>query len=138
MIARQLRGLSYTAIKFIFYKNTLFTFVKSKYWSVHDQKVKPPLWRPIFRHHSFGSKLGTKIVEKTLTWHCCMCCNPANGRVDFMELSAYNIELHDTEWIVSLSANWDRRPKKNRSVFLVRKPDLNILLSFLMQNFGPE
>ena len=25
---------------------------------------KPPLWRPFFRHHSFGSKLGTKIVEK--------------------------------------------------------------------------
>ncbi len=24
----------------------------------------PPLWRPFFRHHSFGSKLGTKIVEK--------------------------------------------------------------------------
>jgi hypothetical protein len=25
---------------------------------------KPPLWRPFFRHHSCGSKLGTKIVEK--------------------------------------------------------------------------
>jgi hypothetical protein len=24
----------------------------------------PPLRRPFFRHHSFGSKLGTKIVEK--------------------------------------------------------------------------
>jgi len=24
----------------------------------------PPLWRPFFRHHSFGSKLGTKNVEK--------------------------------------------------------------------------
>ena len=24
----------------------------------------PPLWRPFFRHHSFRSKLGTKIVEK--------------------------------------------------------------------------
>ncbi len=24
---------------------------------------KPPLWRPFFRHHSFGSKLGTKFVE---------------------------------------------------------------------------
>jgi hypothetical protein len=22
---------------------------------------------------------------KTLTWHCCICCNPANGRVDFEE-----------------------------------------------------
>jgi hypothetical protein len=27
-------------------------------------EFKPPLWRPFFRHHSFGSKLGTKIVEK--------------------------------------------------------------------------
>jgi hypothetical protein len=24
----------------------------------------PHYWRPFFRHHSFGSKLGTKIVEK--------------------------------------------------------------------------
>jgi hypothetical protein len=23
-----------------------------------------------------------KIVEK-ITWHCCMCCNPAKGRVEF-------------------------------------------------------
>ena len=33
-----------------------------------------------------------------------MCCNPANGRVDFVELLAYKIQLHGTEWIVSLSA----------------------------------
>jgi hypothetical protein len=26
---------------------------------------KPPLWRPFFRHHSFGSKLGTKFVENS-------------------------------------------------------------------------
>jgi hypothetical protein len=26
---------------------------------------KPPLWRPFFRHHSFGSKLGTKVVESS-------------------------------------------------------------------------
>ncbi len=26
---------------------------------------KPPLWRPFFRHHSFGSKLGTKTVENS-------------------------------------------------------------------------
>jgi hypothetical protein len=59
---------------------------------------KPPLWRPFFRHHSFGSKLGTKFV-KTLTWHCGIRCNLANGRVDF------------EEWIVSLSADWDQSPK---------------------------
>jgi hypothetical protein len=27
---------------------------------------KPPLWRPFFRHHSFGSKLETKFEEKLL------------------------------------------------------------------------
>ena len=26
---------------------------------------KPPLWRPFFRHHSFRSKLGTKIVANS-------------------------------------------------------------------------
>ncbi len=30
---------------------------------------------------------------KTLTWHCCMCCNPANGRVGFEEWLAYKIQL---------------------------------------------
>ncbi len=73
---------------------------------------KPPLWRPFFRHHSFGSKLGPKIVEKTLTWHCCICCNPANGRVDSEEWSAYKIQLHGIEWIVSWSADWDQSPTK--------------------------
>jgi hypothetical protein len=33
-------------------------------------------------HHSFGSKHEAKIEWK-LTWHCCICCNPAKGRVDF-------------------------------------------------------
>ncbi len=75
---------------------------------------KPPLWRPFFRHHSFGSKLGTKLW-KTLTWHCCMCCNPANGRVDFEEWSAYKIQLHGIEWIVSLSADWDQSPTKKKT-----------------------
>jgi hypothetical protein len=27
-------------------------------------RFKPPLWRPFFRHYTFGSKLETKIVEK--------------------------------------------------------------------------
>jgi hypothetical protein len=57
---------------------------------------KPSLWRPFFRHNSFGSKLGTKMW-KTLTWHYCMCCNPANGRVDFEEWLAYEIQLHGIE-----------------------------------------
>jgi len=39
---------------------------------------KPPLCRPFFMHCSFGSK-----IEWKLTRHCCICCNPAKGRVDF-------------------------------------------------------
>jgi len=37
--------------------------------------------------------------------------------VDFEEWSAYKIQLHGIEWIVSLSADWDqsptKKPKKN-------------------------
>jgi hypothetical protein len=29
-----------------------------------------------------NQKPGAKIEWK-LTWHCCICCNPAKGRVDF-------------------------------------------------------
>jgi hypothetical protein len=24
-------------------------------------------------------------IEWKLTWHCCICCNPAKGRVDFVD-----------------------------------------------------
>ncbi len=78
---------------------------------------KPPEWRPFFRHHLIGLKLGTKFVE-TLTWHCCMCCNPANGRVDFEEWSAYKTQLHGKEWIVSLSTDWDQSPKSKKKSFM--------------------
>ena len=79
--------------------------------------LKPPIWRPFFRHHSFGSKLGNKNWGKTLTWHCCKCCNPGNGRVDFEEWLAYKIQLHGIEWIVSLWADWDQSPKKKKKKF---------------------
>jgi hypothetical protein len=52
------------------------------------------------------------LLRKTVTWHCCICCNPANGRVDFEEWLAYKIQLHGTEWIVNLSADWYQSPKK--------------------------
>ncbi len=35
--------------------------------------------------------------KSSRSWHCCMCCNPANGRVDFEEWSAYKIQLHGIE-----------------------------------------
>jgi hypothetical protein len=60
--------------------------------------LKPPLWRPFFRHHSFGSKLGTKICGKIIPGIvACAVPYPANGRVDFEEWSAYKIQLHGIE-----------------------------------------
>ncbi len=69
---------------------------------------KPPLWRPFS---------GTIHLDQslTLTWHCCICCNPANGRVDFEEWSAYKIQLHGIEWIVSLSADWDKQTTNKKT-----------------------
>ncbi len=50
----------------------------------------PPLRRPLFRHHSFGSKAWSKKRYRNVpTWHCYMCCNPANGRVNFEDGLAY-------------------------------------------------
>jgi hypothetical protein len=58
--------------------------------------VQTPAWRPFFKHHSFGSKLGTKIVENSTPYGIVACAViPANGRVDFEEWSAYKIQLHD-------------------------------------------
>jgi hypothetical protein len=54
---------------------------------------------------------------KTLTWHCCICWIPANGRVNFEEWLAYKIQLHGNEWIVNLSADWDQSPKKKNNTF---------------------
>jgi hypothetical protein len=50
-----------------------------------------------------GAGLQTKISYgdedtfslDTVTWHCCMSCNPENGRVDFEEW--YKIQLHGNE-----------------------------------------
>jgi hypothetical protein len=56
-----------------------------------------------------------------------MCCNPANGRVGFEECLAYKIQLHGTEWIVSLSANWDKSPKKQQ------KNNNTVLSYFLLE-----
>jgi hypothetical protein len=33
---------------------------------------------------NLDQKPGAKIGWK-LTWHCCICCNPAKGRVDFAD-----------------------------------------------------
>ena len=54
--------------------------VKAEDSWLRGRGFKPPLRRPFFRHHSFGAKIGWK-----LTWHCCICCNPAKGRVEFQD-----------------------------------------------------
>jgi hypothetical protein len=77
--------------------------------------VQTPTMETIFQAPFIWIKAWNKNW-KTLTWHCCMCCNPANGRVDFVELSAYKIQLHGTEWIVSLSANWDQSPTTTKKI----------------------
>ena len=39
-----------------------------------------------------------KNTLEILTWHCCMCCNPANGRVDIEERLTYETQLERLEW----------------------------------------
>jgi hypothetical protein len=72
----------------------------------------------IFQAPFIWIKAWNKKLWKTLTRHCCMCCNPANGRVDFEDWSAYKIQLHGSEWIVSLSADWDQKVKKKNLLSL--------------------
>jgi hypothetical protein len=45
--------------------------------------VQTPTEETIFLHLiHLDQKPGAKIMWK-LTWHCCICCNPAKGRVEF-------------------------------------------------------
>ena len=76
-----------------------------------------PTGETIFQAPLIWIKAWNKTLWKTLTWHCCICCNPANGRVDFEEWLAYKIQLHGTEWIVSLSPDWHQSP----SIIIVLK-----------------
>jgi len=39
-----------------------------------------------FKHYSFGSKPWKQKLSGKLAWHCWMCCNPANGRVEFEDV----------------------------------------------------
>ncbi len=70
-----------------------------------DSWPRGPRFKPHYGDHFSGTIYLDQSLEqklrKTLTWHCCMCSNPANGRVDFEEWSAYKIQVHGTEWIVS-------------------------------------
>ena len=70
--------------------------------------VQTPTVETIFQAPFIWIKAWNKICLENSN----LFCNPANGRVDFEEWSAYKIQLHGIEWIVSLSADWDQSPKK--------------------------
>ena len=69
-----------------------------------------PRRRLFFVAHSFWSKRGLKLLE-TLSWHCWMCCNPANGRVKngwlIRPISIVYNEMRE------LSADWDQSQSYN-------------------------
>ena len=45
--------------------------------------VQTPTEETIFQAQFIWIKKPGAIIEWKLTWHCCICCNPAKGRVDF-------------------------------------------------------
>ena len=85
--------------------------VKAKYSWLRGPGFKPPHYGDHFSgtihlDQSMEQKICGK--RKTLTWQCCICCKPANG----WTLRHGWLIKSSTEWTVSLSANWDRSPKK--------------------------
>ena len=71
-------------------------------------------WVQIFHAPFIWIKALKLKVGQKINWHCCVCCNPAKGRVDLEELLAYKIQLHGgNKWIESLSTNWDQCPPQN-------------------------
>ncbi len=66
--------------------------------------VQTPTVETIFQAPFIWIKAWNKICLENSN----LFCNPANGRVDFVELLAYKIQ--GTDWIVSLSADWDQSP----------------------------
>ena len=55
-----------------------------------------PLQAPFFQLIHLNQNTD-KILLETLTLHCCMCCNPVNGRVDIKEWLAYGTQLSGLE-----------------------------------------
>jgi len=74
---------------------------------------KPLTKKRIFIHHSFGSKAKRCIGMSQPTWHSCMCCNPANGRVDF-----------EGGWLIKI------QPKTFLKTLLKKKTNSKILAFF--------
>jgi hypothetical protein len=51
-------------------------------------------------------------IEWKLTWHCCICCNPAKGRVDFEDGWLVKSNFITKGLNESLSDNQDQTPTK--------------------------
>ena len=81
----------------------------------------------IFQAPFIWIKAWNKNCGKTLTWHCCMCCNPTNGRVDFEEWSAYKNSA-TWYWMNCKLVSW-LRPKSNNKKYLysILLSNLNVL-----------
>jgi len=45
--------------------------------------VQTPTEETIFQAPFIWIKILKQKLSGKLTWHCCICCNPAKGRVDF-------------------------------------------------------
>jgi hypothetical protein len=80
----------------------------------------PPLRRPFFRYHLFASNPGAKIKWK-FTWHCCICCNPAKGRVEF-----------EDGWLIKSSFI----TKDTRTKFQKKKKKKDILFGKIRINYS--
>ena len=49
---------------------------------------------------------------KALTWHCCICCYPAYGRVNIDEWLSYKTQLHSLDCKECLLSILDQCPTK--------------------------
>jgi hypothetical protein len=47
--------------------------------------VQTPTEETIFQAPFIWIKKPGTYIEWKLTWHCCICCNPAKGRVGFKD-----------------------------------------------------
>ncbi len=100
----------------------------------HDWEVlvsNAHLHRPFFMNHSFGPKTWEqKLCE--LTWHCCICCNSTNGRVEYEPIksrrsgSSYQLTRTKLETPKNKKKSEKRNWRKNsENFFFCPKPQLN-------------
>jgi hypothetical protein len=57
-------------------------------------------------------------IEWKLTWHCCKCCNPAKGSVDFEDDWLIKSSFITKKKMKNFSANRDQTPTTRKKVDL--------------------